>query len=111
MLHLSKESNIKNALEALRLQFRLVERSPAVAPQLKWSRFVNTRGCAGSNIPSDLFIEDLNKGLKESIKNMGTNWTEKAVRLASKSVSMIKDIANNFDLCTRGSALNLGMEK
>ncbi len=78
----------KYALQALRIQFQLVELSPH---QLKWNRFVNYKG---TNIPCDLHI---NRGI---INHMGANLSESAVRRAGQSITMIEDIINNFDRCT-----------
>ena len=100
MLHFFEGRSTKYALQALNLQFQLLELSPSVAHQLKWSRFVNYRGGAGNNIPCDLHNEHINRSVKGIINNMGANLTEHAVRQAGQSVSMIGDIVANFDNCS-----------
>lgn len=100
MLHFRSGTNTKYALQALHLQFQLLQLSPSVSHQLKWGRFVNYRGGAGNNIPCDLHNEHVNRGVKEIINHMGANLTEAAVRQAGQSVSMIGDIIQNFDTCT-----------
>lgn len=66
----------KYALEALRLQFQVnVVLSPNLAHQVKWHRFVNTKGGMGRNIPCDLHNEHMNKPIKFTIANMGSNLT------------------------------------
>ena len=37
------------------------------AEQLKWCRFVNTKGRTGANVSCDLHLEDLNRRLKDII--------------------------------------------
>ena len=39
--------------------------SPRLSHQLLWSRFVNTSGKEGSNVPCDLHMEHLNRVLKD----------------------------------------------
>ena len=47
--------------------------SSRLSHQLMWSRFVNTSGKKGHNIPCDLHMEHLNRVLKDSIKCLGAN--------------------------------------
>ena len=44
--------------------------TPEQAAQVKWSRFVNTRGKKGCNIPTDLHMEHLNR----VVKRLGSKW-------------------------------------
>ena len=53
LLHFRDGGRTKYAWEALRLLFQLNQLSPSVAHQLKWGRFINTKGGAGHNIPCD----------------------------------------------------------
>ena len=100
MLHFSDSKSTKYALQALCLQFQLIELSPSLTHQLKWGRFVNYQGGTGKNIPCDLHNEHVNRCVKGIINNMGANLTEKAVRQAGQSVTMIGDIVSNFDKCS-----------
>lgn len=78
MPHFQMAGSSKYALEALRLQFQVgVVLSPNLAHQIKWNRFVNTKGGSGRNIPCDL--------------------TENALKKAVRSVSSIQTICERFD--------------
>lgn len=87
----------KYAWEALKLQFQLASLPPSLAYQVKWGRFVNTRGGKGNNIPCDLFNEHLNKLFKEIIQNMDPNLTDKAMKRAARSVSALHEFIRIFD--------------
>lgn len=58
--------------------------SPRQAMDLKWSRTINTHGCAGHNIPCDLHMEHLNKRLKMMMRNLRSNMTPGAVKRSGK---------------------------
>ena len=49
--------------------------SPREANQFLWSRFINTRGLPGKNIPADLHLEHCNRLCKECISGLGANQT------------------------------------
>ena len=56
------------SIEALNFLLRIFYLLPQRLPQqLMWSRFVNTTGKPGCNIPCDLFMEHLNRACKTSI--------------------------------------------
>lgn len=58
--HFKATGRTKYSLEALRLQFQTSAiLSPNLAHQVKWHRFVNVKGCAGKNIPCDLYNEHI----------------------------------------------------
>ena len=72
--HFRASKHTKYSLEAFRLQLQVkVVLSPNLAHQVKWNRFVNTKGGLGRNIPCDLFND---KQIKCIIQNMGPNLTE-----------------------------------
>ena len=75
-----QQSN-KYALECLYQSF-LVNAllSPRDAERFTWNRMANTFGGIGQNIPLDLDMEHSNRFLKQAIKNLGPNVTEKAVQ-------------------------------
>lgn len=64
-----KTSNRTNySIEVFSLQIYLL--SPQLAHQQLWSRFINTRGREGHNVPCDLHMEHLNRVLKDCIVNL-----------------------------------------
>ena len=71
--------------------------SPRLSQQLTWTRFVNTRGGAGHNIPCDLYIEHLNRVLKDGIKGLGANKTEKAITRLGKCIDALDGVLTNYD--------------
>ena len=62
--------------------------SPRLSQQLTWSRFINTRGGKGHNIPCDLYMEHLNRVLKDGIKGLGANKSERAITRLGKCINM-----------------------
>ena len=98
--HFKASGCSKYALEALRLHIQLQVLSPNLAHQVKWHRFVNTRGGIGMNIPCDLYNEHINKLVKIIIQNMGPNLTEKALQRAVRCVSPLYAICKQFDAAT-----------
>jgi len=99
LLILYKSSGKKNyACEAMaflaRYQFVL---SPRLSHQLLWSRFINTHGKPGRNIPCDLHIEHLNRVLKNGVRNLGANKTEKAITRLGRCVDTIDRVLQSFD--------------
>ena len=60
-----------------------------LSQQMLWSRFVNTTGGAGHNIPADLHNEHLNKLCKNSVKALGSNKTKKGVTRTGKALGTI----------------------
>lgn len=55
------------SIEAVTIQLQKYHHlSERQATQLTWSRFVNTNGRCGCNIPCDLYLEHLNRRLKAS---------------------------------------------
>ena len=87
-----KAARRKNySIEALNLQLQLnYTLSPRQAAQLKWSRCINTTNIVGCNIPMDLHFEHLNKRLKCTMQNMGSNLTDNSVMLAAKCVQVVQ---------------------
>lgn len=77
------------------------------AAQLKWSRFINTKGRRGKNIPCDLHLEHLNRRLKGLITAMHSNASNKsvesiypcnAINRAARSIGVLHHICNNFEM-------------
>ena len=70
---------------------------PRLADQLLWSRFINTHGVPGKNIPCDLHMEHLNRVLKTAIQHLGANKTEKAVVRVGKCIAPLSDTLSQYD--------------
>ena len=69
----------KYATEAVMLQLQHQYLfSDCQAARLMWSRFVNTRGQVGCNVPTDLLREHLNRRFKNVFRNLGANVNPKA---------------------------------
>ena len=80
------------ALEALNLQLQCHGLAPNVS-EIKWSRFVNSKGGLGRNVSCDLHIEHLNRSLKQAISALGSNNTQKSV---SKCLHTVIEVWDNF---------------
>ena len=65
--------------------------------QLVWSRFINTNGRTGKNIPCCLHLEHLNSRLKNSLRNLGSNVNHGSIARAAKSVGVIHHIYSKFE--------------
>ena len=72
---------------------------PQQAEQLLWSRFINTSGIRGRNIPFDLHMEHLNRMVKTIISGLGANKTKEAVVRCSKAVGTIDEVLQQYDKC------------
>lgn len=98
-LLLFKASKRKNyAIEAFNLlvQFWIIL-PPRLAQQLAWSRFINTRGAIGCNIPCDLHMEHLNRSCKEAIVGLGANVTPKAIQRVGRCIGPLTAVCRQFD--------------
>ena len=71
--------------------------SPQQAQRLKYSRFVNTKGQQGKNIPADLHNEHLNRACKNAIGGLGSNTSVQRIELVSKSIGTIAPVIDNYD--------------
>ena len=80
--------------------------SPRKAAQLKWCRFINTKGRIGRNISCDLHLEHLNRRLKGLITGIGSNasksasdsiYPNNAVNRAARSIGVLHDICCTFE--------------
>ena len=65
------------------------------AEQLKWCRFVNSKGKIGRNVSCDLHLEHLNRRLKDIITGLQSN--ENAIDRAAKSIGVIHQICETFE--------------
>ena len=94
----------KYALEALYLIIQIeVLLSRKDAHSLIWNRFHKSIESSGGNIPMDLMIEHNNNFMKNAIRSLGPNCTNKrAVDRIAKAVTVTKKLVDNFD---RGCAI------
>ena len=88
----------KYSLECL-YQFFLVHAllSPRDSERFVWNRSVNNIGKMGTNIPLDEATEHSNNFIKQCIRNLGPNVTEKAVSRISYSETSTTRILSNLD--------------
>lgn len=98
--HYQSARRTKYSLEARRLQFQVkAVLSPNLSHQVKWHRFVNTRGGLGRNVPCDLHNEHMNKLIKDIIIHMGSNISEHeaALQRSVRSISTLDALCHKFD--------------
>ena len=62
-----------------------------------YSRFINTQGRPGCNIPADEHQEHLNRVCKDSISHLGANKTKDSIKRVGKCVGMISKVTENLD--------------
>lgn len=95
------------SLEALNLvaqyHFFLPQRQ---AHQLIWSRCINVHGLAGRNIPSDLYMEHLNRVCKEAVLTLGANKTKTALQRVGRCVGVLHSLMSQYDIDTKVAALS-----
>lgn len=70
---------------------------PRMAMQLKWSRFINSSGKPGCNIPCDLHLEHINRTVKTAVSTLGPNVTPKAIQRVGVCVGPLMEACRNFD--------------
>ena len=98
LLHWKHAGHNKYAYEVIELISSIKAASSArIAYELVWCRVVNTCGGAGNNIPADLFLEHLNRTLKDFVKCIGANVKSSTVVQASKSLKSLLNIGTHFD--------------
>jgi L1 cell adhesion molecule like protein len=65
--------------------------------QLAYSRFVNTHGKIGCNVPCDLHMEHLNKQLQAVLRHLHSNISASSVSRASRSIGIVHRICQQFE--------------
>lgn len=65
--------------------------------QLLYSRFINTHGLPGKNISCDLYMEHLNRHLKDGLRALGANKTPNAIQRLARCIAPIEEMLSNFD--------------
>ena len=78
---------------------------PRLSEQLIWSRFVNTHGLPGRNIPADLYMEHLNRLCKDAVSHLGANKTPKAIVRTGKAIQSMSEALHHFD---KDNGIDLG---
>lgn len=71
--------------------------SPRLAQQLMWSRFINTHGWLGHNIPCDLYNEHINRACKTAVHMLGANLTPKAIVRIGRCIGPLMNATHQFD--------------
>lgn len=74
--------------------------TPQLALRVRAGSFVNPKGGAGRNKAADMEKENEVKMLKELIKGLGANKTEKSIIQISKAAPVISQVVENFDKMT-----------
>ena len=99
LLPLFKGAGRKNySLEALYFLYQYYfELPPQQAEKLLWSRFVNTHGVVGRNIPGDLYLEHLNRLCKSAVNEKGANKSKKALIFVGKILGVLRPVLDQFD--------------
>ena len=95
MFYFSSRKNYAN--EALIFLANLAFLPGRISNQMIWSRFVNTKGVPGGNIPADLFNEHLNRLCKEAVKSLHSNKTKKGIVRVAKALGTLLLILRKFD--------------
>ena len=99
LLPIFQNSGRKNyTIEAFKLLYQYYYGlPPRHAQQLLWSRFINTQGIHGKNIPMDLHQEHLNRVCKTSIEALSPNKREEGIVRCSKALGTMQLMLENFD--------------
>ena len=102
LLLVFKATRRKNyCLEALTLLVQChAHLSPRKREQLLMSRFINTTGKEGTNIPCDLHMEHLNRVVKAALGSEGTNLTPKNILWVSRCAGPLLTPCQQFDSIT-----------
>jgi L1 cell adhesion molecule like protein len=67
------------------------------ASELIWSRFINTHGRPGKNIPNDLHCEHLNRLCKTAVRGLAANKTPECITRVARAIGTISPVLENFD--------------
>lgn len=89
----------KYALEALGMLFQVhALLPPRDAHRLIWNRSASTKSGFGHNIPLDLVLEFMNRLMKEVVRKLGPNATNrKSIDRYCHAVDITKTLLENFD--------------
>ena len=70
---------------------------PALAHELTWNRFVNTKGSIDTNVELDRHLEHHNNYVKTDLAQYQGKITEKSIQRCSRSYKKMQDIVENID--------------
>ncbi len=100
ILHFKKDTGSnKYAIEALYYSLQVNSLlTPRQAYRLQWNRSVKGKA---SNVPLDLDLEHDNKQLKEEVRQLKRNVTEKAVERLCKTLWVKRRMVGNYDDCIK----------
>lgn len=88
----------KYSPKALYLMFQVYALlSPKAAHELIWNRSAKSRNGIGGNIPLDLLLEFFNRLLKDAVKKLGPNASQKSIDRICKSITITKELMDKFD--------------
>jgi L1 cell adhesion molecule like protein len=82
------------AIMLINFNFIFSERKAA---QVMTSRFVNTAGRTGHNLPCDLHLEHLNRRLKGVMNHLQSNVQPSAINRAAKSIGVVHNVCSKFE--------------
>jgi L1 cell adhesion molecule like protein len=106
LLLVFKKANRRNyakevAITLVQFMFLTSERKAA---QMMTTRFVNTKGRAGCNMPCDLHMEHYNRRLKGIIRHLHSNIQPHSIVKAARSIGVVNDVCSLFESKTTGKA-------
>ena len=70
---------------------------PALAHELTWNRFVNTKGKVDTNVELDRHLEHHNNYVKTDLSQYQGKITDKSIERCSRSYKKMQVIVENFD--------------
>ena len=109
LLHWRYAKHTKYSLEALHLLAAInATATERIVHELTWCRFINTRGVPGGNMPVDLYMEHLNRTLKDYLKGLGANVSEATITQTSKSLRNLMQVPLKISKCMcRGCGITI----
>lgn len=99
LLYLKHDNgSTKYSVEVLYMMFQInAILSPRSAHQLIWNRFTKLRLGPAGHIPLDLNLEFYNKTVKQAVKKLGSNASQKSINRICHSIDVTKVLMENFD--------------
>lgn len=89
---------IKYSFEGITLLIQAkVTLPPRLREQLLFSRFINTRGIAGANIPIDLHVEHVNRIVKSAVHSQSSNLSPASIIRTSRCTGSVTNVVEQFD--------------
>ena len=97
MLIFPSTGKTKYSIEALVLEIQVQLLPDRLRHQLLYSRFVNTRGKLGKNIPIDLHLEHVNRLVKASVHSQSSNLSPTAIKRTTRCTGSLINVTDEFD--------------